>query len=961
MNYELENLDVVKNVKKLAALFGNKGLPAMVMLSLVLSLSTPFILFPSAASAAATFINSQTGDNTKSGGPSLTINAPSSISSGDFLLASISVSLSGNSNSVITAPSGWTSVLNTPKSGDVQISTYYKIAGSSEVGPYTWSLDHNLKAVGGILHYTGVNIASPIDVSAGSTNHTSTAVAPSVTTTLTNDLVVSLFAVDENPTVTTPAGMTEHYDASNPNSHGPSIAADDVLQPAIGASGSKSATISTGSENWAAQQIAIKSFTTTSITPSITSSNKVYDGNTAATSNCSLTGVVNPDVVTCSATTTNFDNKNVGTGKTVTATGITLSGADAWKYQLSSTSATTNADITALPINVTTNSGQTKVYGDVNPVYTYTNDALVSPDVLTGALIRTSGESVGNYAINQGTLTAGSNYTITFVPADFVITQKAITVTADAKSKIVGNSDPALTYQVTSGSVVLGDSFSGSLDRVAGEDIGSYAINQNTLTLGGNYNLSYVGANLVITDKIVIDVTAEAKSKTYGDADPELTYTYTPSLNEGDTFSGVLARGTGENFGTYAIGQGTLSLNPDTYVMNFTGANLTINKKALTVTAVTDTKVYDGTTASVGVPTILETLVGSDTANFTQTFDDRNVGGEKTLTPAGTINDGNSGNNYSYTFNITSGSITALPITVTAVTDTKLVDGNTSSVGVPTITVGALASPDTATWTQTFDTAAVGTGKTLTPAGTVSDGNSGLNYTVTFVPNTTGSITETAPVVTHTLTYTAGANGSITGTLSQTVNDGASGSAVTPVGNAGFHFLAWSDNTLDNPRTDTNVTTNIAVTASFASDSAAPTTTGGGGGGGGGAGAAATPDTTPVPPPQVLGASTTNSSPIIDNGGYVPPVTAPVAYNPPAANNGGSGNTQPEVAGSTDVTPPTDTQTPPPTVEALPAQPAALSDTGSFWPWFWLILLLIILALLYYWYRRTQDKNNAPK
>ncbi|MDD4980575.1 MAG: YDG domain-containing protein, partial [Candidatus Omnitrophica bacterium] len=92
----------------------------------------------------------------------------------------------------------------------------------------------------------------------------------------------------------------------------------------------------------------------------------------------------------------------------------------------------------------------------------------------------------------------------------------------------------------------------------------------------------------------------------------------------------------------------------------------------------------------------------------------------------------------------TTGEITQKSLTVTAVTDTKAYDDTTSSTGVPTITSGSLASGDTATWTQTFDNKNVGTGKTLTPAGTVNDGNGGLNYNVTFVNNTTGVITPAA-------------------------------------------------------------------------------------------------------------------------------------------------------------------------------------------------------------------------
>ena len=49
---------------------------------------------------------------------------------------------------------------------------------------------------------------------------------------------------------------------------------------------------------------------------------------------------------------------------------------------------------------------------------------------------------------------------------------------------------------------------------------------------------------------------------------------------------------------------------------------------------------------------------------------------------------------------------------------------------------------------QTFDTATVGTGKTLTPAGSVSDGNGGANYAITFVSDTTGVITQWAITVT---------------------------------------------------------------------------------------------------------------------------------------------------------------------------------------------------------------------
>jgi hypothetical protein len=78
------------------------------------------------------------------------------------------------------------------------------------------------------------------------------------------------------------------------------------------------------------------------------------------------------------------------------------------------------------------------------------------------------------------------------------------------------------------------------------------------------------------------------------------------------------------------------------------------------------------------------------------------------------------------------------------------------------------------------------------------------------------SVTANFALNQYTLTYTAGAHGSITGTSSQTVNRGANGSAVTAVPESGYQFVSWSDGSTANPRTDTNVTANITVTATFA-------------------------------------------------------------------------------------------------------------------------------------------------
>jgi hypothetical protein len=87
---------------------------------------------------------------------------------------------------------------------------------------------------------------------------------------------------------------------------------------------------------------------------SITAANKVYDGTAAATiTSRTLTGVVPADSgnVSYVGGTATFADPTVGTGKTVTATGLSLSGPAAGNYSVNTTASTT-ADITAPVVNV---------------------------------------------------------------------------------------------------------------------------------------------------------------------------------------------------------------------------------------------------------------------------------------------------------------------------------------------------------------------------------------------------------------------------------------------------------------------------------------------------------------------------------------------------------------------------------------------------------------------------------
>src|SRR5690606_14951770 len=88
-----------------------------------------------------------------------------------------------------------------------------------------------------------------------------------------------------------------------------------------------------------------------SITVDATAFDKVYDGTTAATASLVANGVIAGDDIAFGHATATFDDKNAGTGKTVTVDGIAASGADAGNYSFN-TSATDTADISQLAITV---------------------------------------------------------------------------------------------------------------------------------------------------------------------------------------------------------------------------------------------------------------------------------------------------------------------------------------------------------------------------------------------------------------------------------------------------------------------------------------------------------------------------------------------------------------------------------------------------------------------------------
>ncbi|WP_162174271.1 MBG domain-containing protein, partial [Flavobacterium daejeonense] len=191
-----------------------------------------------------------------------------------------------------------------------------------------------------------------------------------------------------------------------------------------------------------------------------------------------------------------------GTTPTVAPVGTNVGTYSAYAEARNTTSGCKSATRTLVTVVITpkaatvTANAKSKTYGDFNPTLDASVTGTVNGDILDYSLATTAIQfsSVGDYPITV-TLGSNPNYSVTPINGLLTIGKRAITITADAKSKTYGDSDPVLTYQITSGSLAFSDVFSGSLSRDAGESVGDYAITQGSVALNSNYTLTYVGAD----------------------------------------------------------------------------------------------------------------------------------------------------------------------------------------------------------------------------------------------------------------------------------------------------------------------------------------------------------------------------------------------------------------------------------------------------------------------------------
>jgi gliding motility-associated-like protein len=155
-----------------------------------------------------------------------------------------------------------------------------------------------------------------------------------------------------------------------------------------------------------------------------------------------------------------------------------------------------------MDISVTVNPLQSKIYGSADPVLSYTcYPPLVNGDKFTGSLTRTAGENPGTYNIQQGTLSAGSNYSIvSFIPSYFIINKAELNVSAGTAERHYLEPNPTFTI-VYSGFVngeeksVLDILPTATTIANSESDAGSYSI---TVSGGSDNNYSFRYLNGVL-------------------------------------------------------------------------------------------------------------------------------------------------------------------------------------------------------------------------------------------------------------------------------------------------------------------------------------------------------------------------------------------------------------------------------------------------------------------------------
>ncbi|MEB2786752.1 MBG domain-containing protein, partial [Algoriphagus persicinus] len=484
---------------------------------------------------------------------------------------------------------------------------------------------------------------------------------------------------------------------------------------------------------------------------------------------------------------------------------ITLSGGSDQNYEITLVNGTLTVGKKAVTITADDTS---KVYGDANPLLTFTYSGLVNGDtkVATEPSISTTAiqsSNVGTYPI---TLSGGSddNYTITLVNGTLTVGKKAVTITADDKSKTYGEDNPALTFTytgLTNGDTKVATEPSISTTATQSSNVGTYPIELD----GGsddNYTITLVNGTLTVGKKAVT-ITADDKSKTYGEANPSLTFTYS-GLTNGDTKvatePSISTTATqSSNVGTYPIELDGGS--DDNYTITLVNGTLTVGKKAVTITADDKSKTYGEAN-----PSLTYTYTGL-------TNGDTKVATEPSISTTATQSSNagtypielEGGSDSNYTITLVNGTLTVGKKAVTITADDKsktygeanptltftytgLTNGDAKVTTEPSISTTATQSSNVGTYPITLEGGSDDNYTITLVSGTLTVGKKAVTITADDKSKTYGEANPTL-----TFTYTGLTNGD-----AKVATEPSISTTATQSSNAGVYPIALGGGSDDN-------------------------------------------------------------------------------------------------------------------------------------------------------------------
>ena len=534
---------------------------------------------------------------------------------------------------------------------------------------------------------------------------------------------------------------------------------------------------------------------------------KIYDGNVVTNPTVSKTGSTGTVSfayyidATCTTETTNANSGAATVGAAPKNAG------DYWvkaTVAADSNYGAATSDAKKFTIGRKDIGGATIVFGTQKTYNGLEQDVQIA-SVKDGAtsLISTIGYTIksGNRATNVGDNTlvieGMGNYTGE-ASGTWSLVARDVTITPDAKSKTYGEADPELTFTTSiDGETTLKGKFiaakSGVMSRVAGDNVGMYAIKLGTLKAGNNFKLTQdtTPVYLTITPKNVSGLTADISDQTtikgVGEfVDPvikgvngedltgTLTYAYdsvsgkthadvvamlkTKATNDVVTLNYTFAPPSGNYTGT-KTGSFTVTVKDIEFLVGgvtaTVGNTLTVKSSPVYGDDWSDiVKIKDGVTITAKVGTNNDT----DPSHFTLKQTGKPGVGSQAYTLAynGTIN----GVTYS-DVTVLSGTVTVAQkdVTITGLSAAnKVYDGNDTATITGTAAVAGKVGSDAVTvtgGTATFDNKNVGAGKTVTFSGYSLSGADAGNYKLTAQPESvTAEITAREVTITNGITAT---------------------------------------------------------------------------------------------------------------------------------------------------------------------------------------------------------------